>query len=135
MSAQPWKASRFMVVNRRIAGRIWRRAGMTAILEVAGRRTGKPQRLTLIPWEVDGLPYLMSQYGVTAWVRNLRAAGRGELLHKGRTRAFHAIEVEGDERNRVIAEFKRRTPKPFRRDFDVRPDATDHPTFRLEPIS
>ena len=135
MSAEPWKASRFMVVNRRLAGRIWRRAGMTAILELPGRRSGMPHHVTLIPWEVDGVLYLMSQYGVTDWVRNLRAAGRGKLLHKGLTQAFHAMEVEGDERDRVIATFEKRTPKPFRRDFSQRPDAADHPTFRLEPIS
>ncbi len=134
MSA-PWKASRFIVINRRLAGPIWRRAGMTAILEVPGRHTGKPQHLTLIPWEVDGVQYLMSQYGVTEWVRNLRAAGRCELLHKGRTQAFRAQEVDGDKRERVIAAFEKRTPKPFRRDFDQRPDPADHPTFRLEPIA
>ena len=132
---EPLTASRFLVINRRIAGRIWRRTGMTAILEVSGRRTGKPHQVTLIAWEVDGVPYLMSQYGVTAWVRNLRAAGRAELLHKGRTQAVNAIEVDGNERDRVIAAFEKRTPKPFRRDFDQRPDAADHPTFRLEPIA
>ena len=135
MSAETWKASRFMVVNRRLAGRIWRRAGMTAILEVSGRGTRRSLHVTLIPWEVDGVLYLMSQYGLTEWVRNLRAAGRGELLHKGRTQTFQAIEVEGDERDRVIATFEKRTPKPFRRDFERRRDAGDHPTFRLEPIS
>jgi len=135
MSAEPWKASRFMVINRRIAGPIWRRFGITAILEVPGRRTGKPQTVTLIAWEVDHVPYVMSQYGVTDWVRNLRAAGHGEVLHKGRTRGVNAIEVQGEERGNVIAAFEKRTPKPFRRDFDQRPDAADHPTFRLEPIS
>jgi deazaflavin-dependent oxidoreductase (nitroreductase family) len=124
-----------MVINRRIAGPIWRRVGVTAILEVPGRRTGKLQTVTLIAWEVAGVPYVMSQYGVTDWVRNLRAAGRGEVLHKGHTRSVNAIEVQGDERDQVIAAFEKRTPKPFRRDFDQRPDAADHPTFRLEPAS
>jgi deazaflavin-dependent oxidoreductase (nitroreductase family) len=110
------------------------RVGIAAVLDVPGRRTGTPLHVTLIPWEVDGKRYLMSQYGVTDWVRNLRAAGRGELRHKGRTEAFTAIEVEGNERDRVIAAFNTRTPKPFRRDFDRRPGAPDHPTFRVEPI-
>jgi deazaflavin-dependent oxidoreductase (nitroreductase family) len=127
-------ASRWLVFNRRMAGPIWRRVGMTAILEVPGRRTGTLVHVTLIPWEVDGTPYLMSQYGVTDWVRNLRAAGGGKLYRKGRTQAFTATEVEGDERDHVIATFQKRTPKPFRRDFDQRPGAADHPTFRLEPI-
>lgn len=135
IASEPLTPSRFLVFNRRVAGPIWLRVGMTAILEVPGRRTGKPVHATLIPWEVDGALYLMSQYGVTDWVRNLRAAGRGELRRKSRTQAFTAIEVDGDERDRVIAVFHARTPKPFRRDFEQRPGAADHPTFRLEPIS
>jgi hypothetical protein len=76
----------------------------------------------------------MSQYGVSDWVRNLRAAGRCELRRKGRMETFTAIEVDGDERDRVIAAFQARTPKPFKKDFDRRPGAADHPTFRVEPI-
>jgi deazaflavin-dependent oxidoreductase (nitroreductase family) len=127
-------ASRWLAFNRRIAGPIWRRVGLTAVLEVPGRSSGTPVHVTLAPWEVDGTLYLMSQYGVTDWVRNLRAAGRGELRRKGHTQAFTAIEVEGSERDRVIATFHKRTPKPFRGDFDQRPGAADHPTFKLEPI-
>jgi hypothetical protein len=77
----------------------------------------------------------MSQYGVTDWVRNLRAAGRSDLRRKDRTETFTAIEVDGDERDRVIAAFQARTPKPFKKDFDRHPSAADHPTFRVEPIN
>jgi hypothetical protein len=77
----------------------------------------------------------MSQYGVTGWVRNLRAAGRGELRRKGRTETFTATEIDGDERDRVIAAFHSRMPKPFSRDFDERPSPADHPTFRMEPTT
>jgi hypothetical protein len=107
---------------------------MAAVLEVPDQSSGAPIRVTLIPWEVDGTRYILSQYGVTRWVRNLRAAGRGELRNKGLSESFRAIEVDGDERDRVIATFHARTPKPFRRDFEQRPGAADHPTFRLEPI-
>ena len=126
--------SRAMIWIRRVMRPLWLRVGIAATLEVVGRRTGTPFRATLIPWEVAGTRYLMSQYGVTNWVRNLRAAGRGELRHKGRSQAATAIEVDGEERDRVIAAFRARTPKPFRRDFDQLPDAADHPTFRLEPM-
>jgi len=127
-------ASRRMRFLRWTQRPIWLLVGLAAVLEVPGRRTGRPRQVTLIPWEVDGTRYLMSQYGVTGWVRNLRAAGRGELRHKGRTQSFVAIEVDGDERDRVVATFTARTPKPFRRDFDQRPRAADHPTFRVEAI-
>jgi len=134
VATAPITPSRALARIRRIARPIWLRAGIAAVLEVPGRRTGIPVQVTLIQWEVDGTVYLMSHYGPTNWVRNLRAAGRGELRHKGRTVAVTAIEVEGAERDRVIAAFQAKTPKPFRRDFEQRPDAADHPTFRLEPI-
>jgi deazaflavin-dependent oxidoreductase (nitroreductase family) len=113
--------SRTLTLIRRVARPIWLRVGLAAVLEIPDRRSGTPVHVTLIPWEVDGTWYLLSQYGVTRWVRNLRAAGRGELRHKGRNEPFKAIEVEGDERDRVIAAFDARTPKPFRRDFEQRP--------------
>ena len=125
--------SRSLALIRRIAGPIWLHIGFVAVLTVPGRRSGAPVQVTLFPVEVDGTWYLLSQYGVTGWVRNLRAAGRGELRRKGRTETFTAIEVDGDERDRVIAAFHAKTPKPFSRDFDQRPSAADHPTFRMEP--
>ena len=125
--------SRSLALIRRIAGPIWLRIGFVAILTVPGRRSGAPVQVTLFPVELDRTWYLLSQYGVTEWVRNLRAAGRGELRRKGRTETFTATEVDGDERDRVIAAFHAKTPKPFSRDFDQRPSAADHPTFRMEP--
>ena len=97
VSAAP-SPSRALALIRRVAGPIWLWVGIVAVLEVPGRRTGTPLQVTLIPWKVDGTWYLLSQYGVTDWVRNLRAAGRGELRRKGRTEAFTAIEVDGNER-------------------------------------
>jgi deazaflavin-dependent oxidoreductase (nitroreductase family) len=126
--------NRVIKLGRRVFGRILWRAGISAVLEVPGRRTGKPVRVTLAPWEVDGTHYVMSQYGVTDWVRNLRAAGRGQLHYKDRTETFATIEVDGEERDRVIAAFHAKADKLLNRDFDRLPDAADHPTFRIEPI-
>jgi hypothetical protein len=94
----PLVPSRALALVRRIASPVWIRFGIAAVLEVPSRHTGTPVQVRLIPWDVDGTRYLMSQYGVTDWVRNLRAAGRGELRHKGRAAAFAAIEVDGAER-------------------------------------
>ena len=125
--------SRSLALIRRVARPIWLRLGFVSVLTVPGRRSGAPIQVTLVPVGVDGTLYLLSQYGVTDWVRNLRAAGRGELRRKGRAEAFTVIEVDGDERDRVVAAFHSRTPKPFSRDFDQRPSAADHPTFRMKP--
>ena len=110
------------------------RAGIAGVLEVPGRRTGRDVHVTLALWQIDGALYLMSQYGVTDWVRNLRAAGGGKLRQKGRSQAFTATEVEGDERARVIAAFRSKADGLLNRDFDRLPSAADHPTFRVEPI-
>ena len=127
--------SRTLRVLRRIFNPLWMRVGLAAVLEVPGRRTGTPTYAVVIPWEVDGTVYLMSQYGVSNWVLNLRAAGRGELRRKGRKQGFAAVEVDGDERDLVLAAFHSKTPKPFNNDFNRRPAPPDHPTFRVEPIS
>lgn len=119
---------------RRVAGPLWQLVGIAAVLEVPGRRSGTPRRVSLIPVKVDENLYLMAFGGVTEWARNLRAAGRGELRRRGRTQAFTAIEVDGDERDRVIARYLRGAG-PIKKDFYRRPGAADHPTFRLEPIA
>lgn len=126
--------TRSVALLRRVARPLWIRVGIAAVLEVPGRRSGTPLQVTLAPLEVDGTWYLLSIYGVTGWVRNLRAAGRGELRRKDRTEAFTAVEVDGPERDRVIAAFHARYPKQLNREFDRLPGAADHPAFRVEPI-
>jgi deazaflavin-dependent oxidoreductase (nitroreductase family) len=121
---------------RRVATRFWLFVGLADVLTVADRRTGARQEVPLIAVTLDGHRYVLAFGGVTEWARNLRAAGRGELRHRGRTQAVAASEVDGDERDRVIAKyFSVRGSGPVRRDFDRRPDATDHPTFRLDPTT
>lgn len=126
--------NRIVVIGRRLFRPMMLRTGIAAELEVPGRRTGNVCHTILIPWEVDGVHYLMSQYGVTDWVRNLRAAGGGQLRHKGSTLAFSAIEVEGEERDRVLAAFRAKADKLLSRDFERLPNPADHPTFRVDPI-
>jgi deazaflavin-dependent oxidoreductase (nitroreductase family) len=134
-TVSPPAPSRAIALIRRIAGPIWSRGGITVVLTVAGRRTGAPQHVTLFPIEVEGTRYLLSQYRASDWVRNLRAARRGELRRKGRTEPISVIEVDGTERDAVIAAFYAQIPKLLSRDFDARPAAADHPAFRVESIA
>jgi len=131
----PITRSRALALMRRVFGPLWLRGGLTIVLIVPSRRTGRPVHVTLYPIEVEGTSYLLSQYGVSNWVRNLRAAGRGELRRRGRTQAFTAVEVGDAERDRVIAAFKAKVPKPARRDSDQLPAPADHPVFRVDPVS
>jgi len=136
---EPLSPSRGVAFFRRVAGPIWLRMGVTSVLEVRGRHTGRQIKVTIFPVEVDGTRYLVSFGGITDWVRNLRAAGRCELRRRGRTATFTAVEVDGAERERAIAAYLarlgpiRRDRDPVKKDFDRLPNAADHPTFRLEP--
>ncbi len=131
--SEPLPPGRAMELIRKVNRPMWLKSGFAAVVDVPGRRTGTTWPVTLIPWDVEGTWYLLSQYGASAWVQNLRSAGRCEMHRKGGAQAFRAVEVDGSERDRVIAVFMAKTPKPFRRDYDRRPAATDHPAFRLEP--
>jgi hypothetical protein len=64
-------------------------------------------------------------------VRNLRAAGQGEL-RRGRTHEpFRAVEVQGDEHDRVVAAYRERMGWRAREFFTALPDPADHPVFRI----
>lgn len=88
----------------------------------------------VIPVALDGRIYVLSFGGVTNWARNLRAAGHAHLRHKGRAREVKAVEIDGPERDRVIAKYLAGSG-PIKKDFYRRPDPSDHPAFRLDPIS
>jgi deazaflavin-dependent oxidoreductase (nitroreductase family) len=102
-------------------------------LTVCGRRTGRPIRTPVPTLEFEGARYLVSGGGETHWVRNLRAAGEGEL-RRGRVREpFVGIEVHGDEHDRVVATYREHMGWRVREFFTALPDPADHPVFRIEP--
>ena len=101
-------------------------------LTVRGRRTGHPIRTPVPPFEFEGARYLVAGGGETHWARNLRAAGQGEL-RRGRTREpFRAVEVLGDERDRIVTAYRERTGWRSREFFSALPHPADHPVFRIE---
>ena len=51
----------------------------TRELRIVGRRSGAVRSAVVNLLEVDGRRYLVAPRGTTDWVRNLRAAGIGEL--------------------------------------------------------
>lgn len=102
-----------------------------ATLTVVGRRTGAPHRLPVIPVEVDGGRYLVSPYGESEWVRNLRAAGAGDLRQHGRTEHVHAEELPVEERTPVIDRYRQVAGTFVGSCFTKLPDAQDHPVFRI----
>lgn len=114
------------------------------VLEVRGRTSGEPRRTVVNPLRHEGTEYLVAPRGVTQWVRNLRAAGTGELRLGRRRRAFQASELEDhEERIRVLRAYLRRwrfevgtffpglsADAPEEQWWEV---ASAYPVFRLEP--
>ena len=123
--------------ERLVLNRIARRLGIggTATLVVPGRRSGRPQKVAVIPFEYDGARYVLSTRGEANRVRNLRAAGKAELQHGRATESVQGTEVPLAERPPIIAAYRQKTRKITGTYFDKLPDAADHPVFRLEPAS
>jgi deazaflavin-dependent oxidoreductase (nitroreductase family) len=101
-------------------------------LIVRGRRSGRPIRTPVPTLDFEGARYLVSGGGETHWVRNLRAAGQGEL-RRGRTHEpFRAVEVQGDEHDRVVVAYRAHMGWRAREFFGALPNPADHPVFRIE---
>jgi hypothetical protein len=99
----------------------------TKTLTVPTRRSGRSQRIPVIPVEHEGAQYVVSTRGESQWVRNLRAAGRGELGGA----AFRATEVPADQRAPIIAAYRSKAGGMVDRYFSKLPDPVDHPIFRV----
>ncbi len=78
------------------------------VLTVPGRKTGRPLSTPLLCWArpprflVAGSNF--GQAKEPQWVKNLAAAGRGLLRHRGRSSIFRSRELQGSERDRAWAE-------------------------------
>jgi deazaflavin-dependent oxidoreductase (nitroreductase family) len=102
----------------RIAGLFnWTIAGLTRlgisvwgsrVLAVRGRSSGAWRTVPVNLLVVDGQRYLTAPRGVTQWVRNLRAAGGGELRVGRRVEVFTAEELADDAKPLVLRAYLRR---------------------------
>src|SRR5258708_35549718 len=63
------------------------------VLAVRGRSSGEMRTTPVNLLVLDGTRYLVAPRGNTQWVRNLRAAGEGELRGGKRVEPFRATEV------------------------------------------
>jgi len=123
--------------TRRIFNPIAMRLGLggTWTLVVPGRRTGRSMCVPVIPVEHDGARYVVSTRGESDWVRNLRAAGHGELRARGRAEPFEAVELPVPEREPVIGAYRKAAGRMVTGYWRRLPDPADHPVFRVEPAS
>jgi deazaflavin-dependent oxidoreductase (nitroreductase family) len=112
------------------------------VLRVRGRRSGEWRSTPVNLLTVDGITYLVAPRGHTQWVRNLRAAGEGELVLGRRHQPFTAAEMPEAERPPILRAYLRRwkmevgvffggvdadSPEP-----ELRRIAPDHPVFTID---
>jgi len=136
-------------LNRRVAPLITA-IGITPrslTLEVQGRRSGKPIRLSMSPSEIDGKQYLVSLAGERGWVKNVRAShGEAFIIHGGR-RPVRLTEVPLDQRAPILLAYVQRraftrSPRRAARLYfgleaptleDMHQLAAKFPVFAIEP--
>jgi deazaflavin-dependent oxidoreductase (nitroreductase family) len=78
------------------------------ILAVRGRRSGAWRTVPVNLLIEKGVQYLVAPRGETQWVRNLRAAGGGELRLGRRREPFRAVELRDGEKPALLRAYLHR---------------------------
>ncbi|MFD5199202.1 nitroreductase family deazaflavin-dependent oxidoreductase [Streptomyces sp. NPDC058375] len=139
------RASASAVRLNKVVGRLARH-GLSlmgsAELSVRGRKSGQMQRIPVNAHTFEGDRYLVSARGHSQWVRNMRAAGGGELRLGRRVSRFTAVEIADDaQKARIVRAYLERwgwevnqyfqgiTAKST--DAELLAACPDHPVFRI----
>ena len=111
------------------------------VLAVKGRTSGQWRTTPVNLLTHDGRRYLVAPRGEAQWVRNLRAAGTGELRVGRRTESFRGRELADDEKVPVLRAYLRRWKAevgiffegtgPDSSDDQLRAIAPKHPAFEV----
>ena len=72
------------------------------VLAVRGRKSGAVRTTVVNVFTYEGERYLLAPRGHTQWVRNLRAAGEGELRLGRRSQPFTPVEIADPEKPELI---------------------------------
>jgi deazaflavin-dependent oxidoreductase (nitroreductase family) len=102
-------------------------------LAVRGRKSGEIRTNPVNPFELDGHTYLLSPRGTTQWVRNLRAAGGGELRSGRKARHFHADEVPDSEKLPLLRLYMDKWSWEVKGFLGIDADAPDEELRRIAP--
>jgi deazaflavin-dependent oxidoreductase (nitroreductase family) len=77
-----------------------------AMLEVRGRRTGRPLSFPVMVADLEGERYVVAMLGEHAnWVANVRAAGGHAVLNEGRREAVLLEEVPEHQRPPILKRY------------------------------
>ncbi|MDN5918230.1 MAG: nitroreductase family deazaflavin-dependent oxidoreductase [Pseudonocardia sp.] len=131
---RPGRADR--IGNRLLNGLL--RLGVSVLgsreLAVRGRRSGEWRTTPVNLLTVDGERYLVAPRGHVQWVRNLRAAGGGELRLGRRTETFTATELTDDAKPELLRTYLRRWAWEVGRFFEnVDADSSDERLREIAP--
>jgi deazaflavin-dependent oxidoreductase (nitroreductase family) len=102
-------------------------------LALRGRKSGEIRTNPVNPFELDGKTYLLSPRGTTQWVRNLRAAGEGELRRGRKVRHFHAQEVPDSEKLPLLRLYMDKWAWEVKGFLGIDADAPDEELRRIAP--
>ncbi len=115
------------------------------VLAVKGRTSGQWRTTPVNLLTYEGRRYLVAPRGETQWVRNLRAAGTGELRLGGRAQSFRGRELGDAEKVPVLRAYLRRWKAevgiffegigPDSSDGQIRAIAPRHPAFEVLPVN
>src|SRR5215831_4999143 len=104
------------------------------VLSVRGRKSGEWHSTPVNPLTYQGHRYLVSPRGQTQWVRNMRAAGGGELRLGRHAEPFTAAELADEQKPELLREYLRRWKFEVGMFFDgVGPDAPDEKLLEIAP--
>jgi deazaflavin-dependent oxidoreductase (nitroreductase family) len=75
------------------------------LLTVVGRRSGKPRTTPVALLTFEGNAYLVAGFDGSDWVKNARAAGRGELRRGDQIQVVELVEVDVNQRPPILRRF------------------------------
>jgi deazaflavin-dependent oxidoreductase (nitroreductase family) len=116
--------------------------GPMYLLTVRGRKSGQPRSTPLAILERDGARYIIAVYGVSDWVRNLRAAGTATLTRGRRKDTITVTELPPKEAAIILKAMSGGGPGFLRNYFattlassleEFEREAMRHPVFRVDP--
>jgi deazaflavin-dependent oxidoreductase (nitroreductase family) len=104
------------------------------VLYVRGRTSGQWRSTPVNVLTRDGRRYLVAPRGQTQWVRNLRAAGGGELRVGRKTEQFTATELADGQKPEILRAYLKRWKLEVGVFFDgVGADAPDSKLLEMAP--
>jgi deazaflavin-dependent oxidoreductase (nitroreductase family) len=113
------------------------KVGSQHLLTVRGRNSGAPRSTPVSIVTVDGERYIVSAFAEADWVKNVRAAGAGDLSRGRRTETVRLVELAEPEREPILRAFLQQVPGGVRFFESSDPDAvaasaSRYPVFRVE---